>query len=203
MNGTAIGLYADKADLVMSRAASAIAAARKSNSEGKRDLVENELSVAASYLPRPKNEDAVYANQRIQDAEASDYEKAVRVGDAHQRELSSRWELVVAERQSAKNSIDQKALEFVAERKMVATYALTGLGAVFVVLGAVMMFLGWSRANAAVAILTGSLLIGAVWIFDASWFGWAACGSLLLVGIEGYRRLRHASKSAPQPTQES
>lgn len=182
--------YADKNDLVMSRAAASVLVAKEANLQGNAKTVENELSVALNYLPKPSNEDLEYAKKRAKDADPKSYEKAKAVADAHQRQLDDLWSKVEAEKQRAKDAIELKEKELVAERKKFSTMVITLVGGLGVAAGLAMLLFGFNKINAFVSVFVGTLLISSVWLFELPWFGWISGGSFLAVVIEAWRRYR-------------
>lgn len=109
--GTVVDAYADKGDLVMSRAAASIEVAREANKAGAPKVVEAELSVAATYLPKPSVLDLSYAKARAEKADPAAYAKAQAIADAHQHQLDSLWGKVEQEKQKAKAALDAKQME--------------------------------------------------------------------------------------------
>lgn len=106
-----VDAYADKGDLVMSRAAASIEVARDANKAGSPKVVEAELGVAATYLPKPSVLDLSYAKARAAKADPDAYAKAQAVADAHQHELDNLWGKVEQEKQKAKAALDAKQME--------------------------------------------------------------------------------------------
>jgi len=61
-------------DVIDSRVAAAVTIAREANTAGKPTVVEEELSVASSFLPKPTEGDLAYARQRSEKAPPPDQE---------------------------------------------------------------------------------------------------------------------------------
>ena len=191
----AVDAYGDKADLVMSRAAAAVDVARVANKEGKPAVVESELEVAATYLPRPANEDLVYARERAAKATPEGYAKAKASADKHQRELDTVWAKVEAEKQKAKDQLEKarleqerqiaaKEAEIAAEREFWRDLVITGIGG-FIILASVA---GWfwgtafgvSKAEAGVGLLVGAGVAVLPHVMDNEYAGYALAGAALL-----------------------
>lgn len=187
--GTPIDTYADKNDLVMSRAAAAVEVAKVANDKGNKGVVRDELNVASTYLPRPTVEDLEYAKNRAASANAEDYKKAIEVADRHQRELDDVWAAVEREKQKAKEAVEAKVREHEAERKMFVTYVVAGVGGLGVLAGIAMLLLGFSRINSIISIAAGLCVVAAATVFDSPWFGWVAAVTIILSVIETWRRL--------------
>lgn len=115
--GGVVDAYADKGDLVMSRAAAAVEVARDANRAGAPATVEAELGIASTYLPKPALEDLNFAKTRAAKADPAAYAKALAVADAHQRQLDNLWGKVEAEKEKAKAALEAKELELAAARK--------------------------------------------------------------------------------------
>lgn len=183
-------LETTSADLVMSRAAAAVEVARSANKDGRPQVVENELSVASAYLPRPSVEDVEFAKKRTESKEASTYSKALNVADAHNKKLSDLKAAVEVERQKAKDALEAKDKEYEAERRKIVTYVVTGVGGLGVLAGIAMLLLGFNRLNSVSSIFTGIAVIAAATVFEAPWFGWLAAAAAATFIIEAWRRLR-------------
>lgn len=186
----AIDLYAEKADLIMSRAASAVEAAMIANSKGQQKVVESELRVAEAYLPRPSAVDTDYASKRALRADIDDYQKSIEVGDVHQRQLDELWNAVSAEKERSKLALDEKELKYQSDRKMFITYVVTGVGALGVAAGIGMLLFGFNKMNALFSIAIGVAVIAAATVFEAPWFGWAAAAGVATLIIETWRRFK-------------
>ena len=74
-------------DVIDSRVAAAVTIAREANTAGKPTVVEEELSVASSFLPKPTEGDLAYARQRSEKASPADYERQ-RVKAAEKQKLA-------------------------------------------------------------------------------------------------------------------
>lgn len=190
----AIDGYSDKNELVMSRAAAAVEVARVANKDGKPDVVEDELGVAAAYLPRPTIADLDYAKGRVDKGDDEAYKKARAVADAHQRQVSELKAQVEAEKAKARAAIESKQAEMDAERALWRDILISGAGAIGVVIGLLMMALGYNRLNAATTILSGGLVAVLPWFVESRWFIWIAVPSVAFFILEWsigvYRRLR-------------
>lgn len=186
----AADLFSGKTDLVMSRAAAAVEVARMANKDGKPQVVENELSVASAYLPRPNVEDVEFARKRIDSKDSATYSKALNVADAHSRKMNELKAAMEAEKQKAKDALDALDKKHQAERRMFITYVITAIGGLGIISGMAMMWLGFNKLNAATSIAIGVAVIAAATVFDAPWFAWLAGFSIVAFVIEAIRRLR-------------
>lgn len=191
----AIDSYADKADLIMSRAAAAVDAAQNANANKKPKVVENELNVAAAYLPRPTAADAAYANARAKAEDEEAYDKAVEIGDAHQRQFDELWAAVNADRERTKLALDEKELKYQADRKMFITYVVAGVGGLGVLCGIAMLLFGFNKLNALFSIGVGVAVIAAATVFEAPWFGFVAAAAVLTLIIEIWRRYKSSQST--------
>ena len=72
--GIDLGKVGSQLDVIDSRVAAAVTVAREANTAGKPTVVESELSVASSFLPKPTEGDLAYARQRSEKATPADYE---------------------------------------------------------------------------------------------------------------------------------
>jgi len=180
--GKVVDAYADKNDLVMSRAAASIEVARDANAKGLPAVVEAELSVASTYLPKPALADLTFAKDRATKADPKAYAKAQQVADAHQRQLDSLWGNVEAEKEKARLALEAKEIELAAARKEKQTTMLSLVGAGLMTLGTLGMLFGLNRMNALVVIGLGACVASLPWFLDSSLFlPVAAAGSALVL----------------------
>lgn len=193
-SGVAIDGYSDKNELVMSRAAAAVEVARVANKDSKPSVVEDELGVAAAYLPKPTTADLDYAKGRVEKGDEEAYKKARAVADSHQRQVSELKAQVEAEKAKAKAALDAKQAELDAERALWRDILISGAGAIGAVVGLLMMALGYNRLNAATTILSGGLVAVLPWFVESRWFVWIVVPSVAFFILEWsvglYRRLR-------------
>ena len=182
--GKVVDAYADKNDLVMSRAAASIEVARDANAKGLPVVVEAELSVASTYLPKPALADLTYAKDRAAKADPKAYAKAQQVADAHQRQLDSLWGSVEAEKEKARLALEAKEIELAAARKEKQTTLLSLVGAGLMTLGTVGMLFGLNRMNALVVIGLGGCVACLPWFLDSVAFLPIAIGAVCLITLE-------------------
>lgn len=130
-----VDAYADKGDLVMSRAAASVEVARVANKNGSPAVVEAELGVAAIYLPKPTVADLNFAKDRAAKADPKAYAKAQAVADAQQRELDALWNKVEQEKQKAKAALEAKQLELDAAQSRLRELIWAGVGAAIILAG--------------------------------------------------------------------
>lgn len=183
-------LFSDKTELVMSRAAAAVEVARAANKDGKPQVVENELSVASAYLPRPSVEDVEFAKKRTESKDSAVYSKALNVADSHNKKLNELRAAVEAEKQKAKDAIEAQEKKYEADRRMLITMIVAGVGGLGVAAGIAMLLLGFNKMNAFASIVTGVGVIASATVFEAPWFGWLAAGTITTFIIEAWGRLR-------------
>jgi len=100
--------YADKTDLVESRAAAAVKVASKANEDGKQEVVKNELRVAQAYLPVPSPKDVEFAAKRAETAKPKDYDEAVKFALAQQAETERLWKQVEVDRAKTAQALTAK-----------------------------------------------------------------------------------------------
>lgn len=190
----AVDGYSDKNELVMSRAAAAVEVARVANEDGKPEVVENELGVAAAYLPRPTVQDLEYAKGRADKGSADAYLKAKQVADAHQRQVAELKAQVEAEKAKAKVELEAKQAQMDSERALWRDMLISGAGVLGVMAGLLMLAFGGNKANALTTVAAGALVGVLPWFMESEWFVWIAAPSAGLVLLEWsvrmWRRLR-------------
>jgi hypothetical protein len=105
-------------DVIDSRVAAAVTIAREANTAGKPSVVESELSVASSFLPKPTEGDLAYARQRSEKATPADYEAQRKKAAEKQKAAEAAWadlEKQVAANKAALAARDARIVELVAE----------------------------------------------------------------------------------------
>ena len=179
-----VDAYADKNDLIMSRAASSVIVARSALDQGLTSVASAELDLAQTYLPRPSETDLAYAQARALKADPKAYAKSKAVADAHQRQLDDLWSKVEAEKQKAKDQLEAKEKELESARKEKQTTLLSLLGAGLITLGTLGLLFGLNRINAVVVIAIGAGVAALPWLFDSPAFIWIAGGAAVLGALE-------------------
>jgi hypothetical protein len=179
-----VDAYADKNDLIMSRAASSVIVARSALDQGLTSVASAELDLAQTYLPRPSETDLAYAQARALKADPKAYAKSKAVADAHQRQLDDLWSKVEAEKQKAKDQLEAKEKELESARKEKQTTLLSLVGAGLITLGTLGLLFGLNRINAVVVIAIGAGVAALPWLFDSPAFIWIAGGAAVLGALE-------------------
>ena len=101
-------------DVIDSRVAAAVAVAREANTAGKPAVVESELSVAGSFLPKATEGDLAYARQRSEKATPADYEAQRKKAAEKQKAAEAAWadlEKQVAANKAALSLRDARIVE--------------------------------------------------------------------------------------------
>ena len=179
-----VDAYADKNDLIMSRAASSVIVARSALDQGLTSVASAELDLAQTYLPRPSETDLAYAQARALKADPKAYAKSKAVADAHQRQLDDLWGKVEAEKEKARNQLEAKEKELESARKEKQTTLLSLVGAGLITLGTLGLLFGLNRINAVVVIAIGAGVAALPWLFDSPDFIWFAGGAAVLGALE-------------------
>jgi hypothetical protein len=170
-------------DVIDSRVAAAVAVAREANTAGKPAVVESELSVAGSFLPKATEGDLAYARQRSEKASPADYERQRTKAAEKQKAAEAAWadlEKQVAANKAALAARDARIVELQAEVERVKSEASkniwTLLGAGLFAVGALTTaFLG---PRLGVPLLACAALAGSVpFIYDSPAFMWVAIGT--------------------------
>jgi hypothetical protein len=170
-------------DVIDSRVAAAVAVAREANTAGKPAVVESELSVAGSFLPKATEGDLAYARQRSEKASPADYERQRAKAAEKQKAAEAAWadlEKQVAANKAALAARDARIVELQAEVERVKAEASkniwTLLGAGLFAVGALTTaFLG---PRLGVPLLACAALAGSVpFIYDSPAFMWVAIGT--------------------------
>jgi hypothetical protein len=170
-------------DVIDSRVAAAVAVAREANTAGKPAVVESELSVAGSFLPKATEGDLAYARQRSEKASPADYERQRTKAAEKQKAAEAAWadlEKQVAANKAALAARDARIVELTKEVERVKAEASkniwTLLGAGLFAVGALTTaFLG---PRLGVPLLACAALAGSVpFIYDSPAFMWVAIGT--------------------------
>jgi hypothetical protein len=170
-------------DVIDSRVAAAVTVAREANTAGKPAVVESELSVAGSFLPKPTEGDLAYARQRSEKATPADYERQRMKAAEKQKAAEAAWadlEKQVAANKAALSARDARIVELQAEVERVKAeaskniWSLLGAG-LFAVGALTTAFLG---PRLGVPLLACAALAGSVpFIYDSPAFMWVAIGT--------------------------
>ena len=170
-------------DVIDSRVAAAVTIAREANTAGKPAVVESELSVASSFLPKPTEGDLAYARQRSEKATPADYERQRAKAAEKQKAAEQAWtnlEAQVAASKAALLARDKRIEELTAEVQRIKAEASknvwTLLGAGLFACGALTStFLG---PRLGVPLLACAALAGSVpFIYDSPAFMYVAIGT--------------------------
>jgi hypothetical protein len=170
-------------DVIDSRVAAAVAVAREANTAGKPAVVESELSVAGSFLPKATEGDLAYARQRSEKASPADYERQRVKAAEKQKAAEAAWadlEKQVAANKAALAARDKRIEELTQEvvrvKQEASNNIWTLLGAGLFAVGALTTaFLG---PRLGVPLLACAALAGSVpFIYDSPAFMWVAIGT--------------------------
>lgn len=179
-------------DVIDSRVAAAVTVAREANTAGKPAVVESELSIASSYLPRAAENDVAFARQRSEKASPAEYEAQRKKAVEKQKALEAEWaglEKQVVANKAAIAARDARISELSAELDRVKKEASANLwtmaGVATAVLGALATALG--RVKAGVSLIACGAAIGAFpFIIDSPYTTYIVAGTMgcfALLGI--------------------
>ena len=165
--------YQTKSD---EKVAAAVAEARAQNKAGDLKKVENELSVAASFLPAPKPENLAEAHARAERMNAEEYKSAVAYGMALQKKIDDAWDKMEKATHEAqqiaklKNAEIEQLKKEITEAKKDAARNLYGMAAVaLLTLGGIAFAL--SRYVAGGGLMISGVIVGGVpFLLDSVWF---------------------------------
>ena len=184
----AVGLdtVGTKLDVIDSRVAAAVTVAREANNAGKPAVVESELSVAGSFLPKPTEGDLAFARQRSEKATPAEYEAQRKKAAEKQKAAEAAWadlEKQVAANKAALAARDARIAELAAEvervKKDASAQTWTLVGAGLAVTGALCVaFLG-PRIGLPL-LLCGAFCGSVPFIIDSPWFEYAAGATLVI-----------------------
>ena len=158
------------------KVAASIAEARAQNKAGQPSKVENELAVAASFLPEPRPENLAEAHGRAERMDPKEYQQAVAYGMGLQKKIDDAWaamENATKEAQRVSGLKDQKIAELekqIDEVKKNAARNLYTMAAVgLLTLGG--LAVAFSRYVAGAGLMVAGALVGAVpFLLDTVWF---------------------------------
>ena len=170
-------------DVIDSRVAAAVIVAREANTAGKPTVVESELSVASSFLPKPTEGDLAYARQRSEKATPADYEKQRAKAAEKQKAAEQAWATLEAQVAASKAAlaardkrIEQLTQEVARVKQEASNNVWTLTGAGLAVIGALTTaFLG---PRIGIPLLLCGAFCGSVpFIIDSPYFLWVAIGT--------------------------
>lgn len=184
--GIDLGKVGQGLDAIDSKVAASIAVARDANTAGKPAVVESELSVAGSFLPRPTEGDLAIARQRSEKASPAEYEAQRKAATAKQQELEKAWDRLekqVTDNKTALEAKDKQITQLTAEVDRVKQEASANLwtmaGVGIAVIGAIATaFVG---PKVGIPLLACGAAIGAFPVIaDSEYFGYIVGTSLAL-----------------------
>jgi hypothetical protein len=186
---TPVDTYADAADRVMEEAAAAVTIARDANSKGKPDIVEGELSVASSLLPRPTPKQIQQAQSRADANNPVIYAEAVLAADRLQRQLDTLWAAVESQKAEARLALAAKQQELDAARAAQRDLIWTGAGLLIVLLAIAGIAWGSSfgvtKIEAGIMLLIGLGVGSLPWMLESDLSAWVLAPAGALVAIRG------------------
>ena len=173
-------------DVIDSRVAAAVAVAREANTAGKPAVVESELSVAGSFLPKATEGDLAYARQRSEKASPADYERQRVKAAEKQKAAEAAWadlEKQVAANKAALAARDKRIEELTQEvvrvKQEASNNIWTLVGAGLAVIGALTTAFMGPRIGLPL-LLCGAFCGSVPFIIDSPWFEYAAGGTLVI-----------------------
>ena len=195
-------------DVIDSRVAAAVAVAREANTAGKPAVVESELSVAGSFLPKPTEGDLAYARQRSEKATPADYEKQRAKAAEKQKAAEQAWTTLEAQVAASKAALlarDKRIADLTAEIEQGKKDLWTMAGVGCALLGAVSMVFAGPKVGLPLLLCGGA--IGAFpFVVESEWFPWVAGAfAVALAGIGiwvAYDAARDKVHESDQPPQE-
>lgn len=173
---TPVDTYADAFDHVVDIAAAAVQTARTANAEGRPKVVEGELSVAASALPRATPKALKESASRAAAEDARIWAEAAARADRLQRELDNLWNRVEAEKEAARQQLAAKQAELDAARAAQRDLIWTAGGLAIVLAG--VAGLVWGTAFGVTKVEAGSVVlvgfaVGALpWLLESDLSVW-------------------------------
>ena len=182
----ALDTVGTKLDVIDSRVAAAVTVAREANNAGKPAVVESELSVAGSFLPKPTEGDLAFARQRSEKATPAEYEAQRKKAAEKQKAAEAAWadlEKQVAANKAALAARDARIAELAAEVERVKkdamsqTWTLVGVG--LAVIGALTTAFMGPRIGLPL-LLCGAFCGSVPFIIDSPWFEYAAGATLVI-----------------------
>ena len=173
-------------DVIDSRVAAAVTVAREANTAGKPAVVESELSVAASFLPKAAEGDLAHARQRSEKATPADYERQRAKAAEKQKAAEAAWQTLEAQVAASKAALaarDKRIEELTAEvdriKKDAMSQTWTLVGAGLAVIGALTTTFMGPRIGIPL-LLCGAFCGSVPFIIDSPWFEYAAGATLVI-----------------------
>ena len=195
-------------DVIDSRVAAAVTIAREANTAGKPAVVEEELSVASSFLPKPTEGDLAYARQRSEKASPADYERQRAKAAEKQKAAEQAWTTLEAQVAASKAALlarDKRIADLTAEIEQGKKDIWTMAGVACALLGAVSMVFAGPKVGLPLLLCGGA--IGAFpFVVESEWFPWVAGAfAVALAGIGvwvAYDAAKDKVHESDQPPQE-
>jgi len=194
-------------DVIDSRVAAAVSVAREANTAGKPVVVESELSVASSYLPKASEGDLAFARQRSEKATPAEYEAQRKKAAEKQKALEAEWsnlEKQVAANKAALIARDARIAELTAELDRVkkeASANLWSMAGVAVAVAGALATAFFSPKAGIPLIVCGAALGAFPFVVDSKFFPWLAGGSMACLCLLGlwyaYDWVRDRTKASP------
>jgi hypothetical protein len=184
--GIDLGKVGSQLDVIDSRVAAAVIVAREANTAGKPAVVESELSVAGSFLPKPSEADIAFARQRSEKASPAEYEAQRKKAAEKQKEAEKAWATLegqVEESKAALTARDKRITELTDEiarvKKEASANLWTMAGVGIAVVGAIATAFTGPRIG--VPLLLSGAAIGAFpFIVESEYFSYVVGVSLAL-----------------------
>ena len=178
-------------DVIDSRVAAAVTVAREANGAGKPAVVESELSIAQSFLPKAEENDVAFARQRSEKATPAEYEAQRKKAAEKQRALELEWaglEKQVAASKAAMTARDARIAELTAEldraKKDAAANLWTMAGVAIAAIGA--LATAFASPRVGIPLIACGAAIGAFpFVVDSPFFTYIAAGSLGCLALLG------------------
>lgn len=178
-------------DVIDSRVAAAVTVAREANTAGKPAVVESELSIASSYLPKATEGDVAYARQRSEKASPAEYEAQRKKAAEKQKAIELEWanlEKQVAANKAALIARDARIAELTAELDRVKreheASIWTMAGVAMAVLGG--LATAFASPKVGVPLIACGGAIGAFpYVVDSPYFGYVVAASLSCLALLG------------------
>jgi hypothetical protein len=177
-------------DVIDSRVAAAVEVAREANTSGKPAVVESELSVASSFLPKPSEGDLAFARQRSEKASPAEYEAQRKKAAEKQKAIEAAWgelEKQVAANKAALAARDAKIVELNSQidriKKDHAEQTWTWIGGGLAVIGAIATAFVGAKVGIPL-VLCGAFCGSVPFIIDSPYFIWVAvCTFAIAAGL--------------------
>jgi len=168
-----VGEQIDKAD---ARISAGVQVARNANALGKPAVVENELSVVASYLPAPDPHNLAYISNRVTRNDPAEYKRAMEAGAKLLSAIDANWAKAEADASKNKAALDAsnaKVVELTSEVERVKTEGIrnaftVAAGACF--LAALGLAILGQYLRALGAFVVGSSIAGLPYLFASPYF---------------------------------